>query len=57
MEPTTYSIGDIVVLNSGGPDMTITAISNGGHLLWCIWTDDNGEIRESSFRNVMVTAR
>jgi uncharacterized protein YodC (DUF2158 family) len=41
------SIGQLVVLNSGGPDMLITDINEDGTLL-CEWPTDDG-IREASF--------
>ncbi len=49
-----YSIGDKVVLNSGGPVMTVTAVSPRGKLL-CEW-ENAGFIEEYLFLPVCLTA-
>ena len=42
-----FNIGDTVVLKSGGPVMTVTAIDNEGLVVWCTWFDGNDEKEES----------
>ncbi|MDJ0513645.1 MAG: DUF2158 domain-containing protein [Methyloceanibacter sp.] len=42
-----FNIGDTVVLKSGGPAMTVTAIDNEGLVVWCTWFDGNDEKQES----------
>ena len=42
-----FKIGDTVVLKSGGPVMTVTAIDNEGLVVWCAWFDGNDEKQES----------
>ena len=39
MEPEIFEIGDTVQLNSGGPNMTVTAIAPDGYGLEAIWFD------------------
>jgi uncharacterized protein YodC (DUF2158 family) len=40
-EKIEFKIGDVVVLNSGGPDMSIVSFEEGTKLL-CSWVSDNG---------------
>ena len=40
MEPDTFSVGEVVVLNSGGPLMTIQEILAHGCTVRCIWIND-----------------
>jgi uncharacterized protein YodC (DUF2158 family) len=42
-----FKIGDTVILKSGGPAMTVTAIDNEGLVVWCTWFDGNDEKQES----------
>lgn len=41
MESTSFEIGEIVVLKSGGPYMTVSAIDPATQLLECIWFDED----------------
>ena len=41
MESTVFEIGDIVVLKSGGPYMTVSAVDLTTQLLECIWFDED----------------
>ena len=42
-----FKIGDTVILKSGGPVMTVTAIDNEGLVVWCTWFDGDDEKEES----------
>lgn len=47
---SVFNKGDIVVLKSGGPRMTITSIPNehsSGY--FCQWFDDNGQLSKARF--------
>lgn len=39
-----FKLGDVVVLKSGGPPMTIDGI--GGDIVSCVWYDGSGVRRE-----------
>ena len=41
MEQEDFAVGDVVSLNSGGVEMTITAMRKDG-VLECRWIDDAG---------------
>lgn len=43
-----FEVGDIVVLRSGGPDMTVSAIDDSGQVR-CWWVDGDGMTHESVF--------
>lgn len=45
----TFNIGDVVMLKSGGPLMTIDSPQDDG-TYWCVWFDSKGEQKGSSFR-------
>jgi uncharacterized protein YodC (DUF2158 family) len=40
--------GDVVVLESGGPSMTVISIESGGYLL-CKWFDEAGKVSSQTF--------
>ncbi|TNE37205.1 MAG: DUF2158 domain-containing protein [Alphaproteobacteria bacterium] len=47
-----FSIGDVVMLKSGGPVMTVTKIeenSTGREKIWCVWFDSKGVRQTSNF--------
>ena len=44
-----FNIGDVVLLKSGGPVMTIDN-DNGDGTYWCQWFDKNGELKGASFK-------
>jgi len=44
-------IGDIVVLNSGGPNMTVENID--GEKIVCLWFTDNG-CKQENFKKEML---
>ncbi len=37
-----FKVGDVVILKSGGPDMTISTVSDDG--VHCIWFKDDNQI-------------
>lgn len=55
---TTYNVGDVVTLKSGGPRMTVTAIGPAalasGEWLLCEWFDEQGELRQERFEREHV---
>jgi len=46
-------IGKVVVLNSGGPPMTVAAVSSGSYE--CVWISEAGEALQYSFPAVCLT--
>jgi uncharacterized protein YodC (DUF2158 family) len=53
MSNTTFEIGSVVQLNSGGPLMTVEEITVMGFLV-CTWLDKEGKRHEHVFKPVMV---
>lgn len=50
-----FKIGDVVMLNSGGPHMTVNAIDlEGKNVVRCMWFVDPGEPRYGTFPNESV---
>jgi uncharacterized protein YodC (DUF2158 family) len=47
-------VGNIVVLNSGGPPMTVKAITHAGQVL-CQWIDSVGVLHEMEFAPEMLS--
>jgi uncharacterized protein YodC (DUF2158 family) len=47
----TLKVGDLVKLKSGGPVMTVSAVStvDSQTTVECIWFDDDGDNREADF--------
>lgn len=45
--------GDIVVLNSGGPNMLV--VKNNDHSVRCVWSDGEKKLRKASFPYECVT--
>jgi uncharacterized protein YodC (DUF2158 family) len=41
--PKKFQVGDTVVLNSGGPKMTVIGISPDGGRVWCEWASTKDE--------------
>lgn len=46
-------LGDIVILNSGGPNMMV--IKNNDQSVRCMWPDSEGKLRKASFPYECVT--
>jgi uncharacterized protein YodC (DUF2158 family) len=45
-----FKVGDIVVLKSGGPKMTVCVVPNEYFSKYiCEWFDDSGELKRSPF--------
>lgn len=55
---TSYNVGDVVTLKSGGPRMTVTAVGpvalTSGDWLLCEWFDQHGELRQERFERDRV---
>lgn len=53
----SVSVGDIVVLKSGGPKMTVTSVNNliGGVSITCKWFSSNLDLVEGSFPDDALT--
>ena len=50
--------GDIVVLASGGPQMTVTALSSAASVLVCMWFTDDKILQRAAFeRDCLVAAK
>jgi uncharacterized protein YodC (DUF2158 family) len=49
----TFKVGDVVVLNSGGPEMTVEALS--GDRVVCCWFN-NGKNERAQFALAMLKA-
>lgn len=48
----SFSIGDIVELNSGGPPMSVCDV-NDSHIK-CIWFDDHNHVQEREFTPLLL---
>ncbi|WP_323121317.1 YodC family protein [Burkholderia alba] len=55
---TSFRIGDVVTLKTGGPRMTVTyagpVVFDDGDWLICQWFDERGECRQEMFQNETV---
>lgn len=49
-----FKIGDLVVLNSGGPVMTIISPDEQFSRVKCAWFTREGELRESHFKEETI---
>jgi len=48
----SFSIGDVVELNSGGPPMSVCGFK--GNHVKCIWFDDHNHIQEQEFDALLL---
>lgn len=48
----TFGIGDVVTLNSGGPDLTVQAKTDQGYD--CVWVNELGELQQHCFAAAML---
>ena len=55
---TTFKIGDVVMLNSGGQKMTVTGTKDkkGVQHVWCIWNNDGKDETDSYPADAVVSA-
>lgn len=55
---TSFRIGDVVTLKTGGPRMTVTyagpVVFDTSEWVICQWFDENGEFRQEMFPNETV---
>ena len=47
VDPETVEAGDVVILNSGGPAMTVFSVED--DIINCMWFDNRGKIYDDSF--------
>lgn len=52
---TDYKVGQVVVLKSGGPEMTVTNVDDDDDTLACEWVDDAGVKQSHHFAKETVT--
>jgi uncharacterized protein YodC (DUF2158 family) len=53
-----FKIKDVVILNSGGPDMTIVEISrDDDDYVFCEWFNTNNEKQRSMFHYLTITLK
>ncbi len=48
METKMFKAGDVVILKSGGPNMTVVSISEDGSIVYCTWMSDD-DVYEGDF--------
>jgi uncharacterized protein YodC (DUF2158 family) len=48
MTEQQFKVGDVVMLKSGGPTMTVGSIAPGG-VIECLWFDKNNEQQHAAF--------
>lgn len=48
MEAEMFKTGDVVILKSGGPNMTVVSISEDGSIVYCTWMSD-ADVYEGDF--------
>lgn len=46
---TQYGAGDLVVLKSGGPVMTVKGMYPNGHMVSCVWFVADGSLKAEAF--------
>ncbi|RFU44661.1 YodC family protein [Paraburkholderia sp. DHOC27] len=55
---TSFNVGDVVTLKSGGLRMTVTAVGpvalSADGWVMCEWFDEHGELRQESFEQTQV---
>lgn len=51
-----FMVGDVVHLKSGGPYLTVTAVSLEGSKVMCLWQRPNGEVEKHEFLAVCLAA-
>lgn len=49
METEMFKTGDVVILKSGGPNMTVVSISEDGSIVYCTWMSDDDDVYEGDF--------
>ncbi|MDD5219585.1 MAG: DUF2158 domain-containing protein [Candidatus Bipolaricaulis sp.] len=49
MAEQQFKVGDLVMLKSGGPKMTVSAISPNGAAIECMWFDKKDERQFDTF--------
>ena len=54
MSAIKLEIGDAVLLNSGGPTMTVSEISQDGKTATCVWIDEAGLEQQGVYDNRML---
>lgn len=56
MSSPKFQVGDVVILNSGGPRMTVSVVedTSKGFMLTCQWLDDDGALANHRFHEATV---
>jgi len=49
MADEAFKVGDVVMLKSGGPKMTVSFVSDESGLIECTWFDKSGERKHDEF--------
>jgi uncharacterized protein YodC (DUF2158 family) len=52
MGNSDFKVGDVVILKSGGPKMTIHAVGTDVHgkpMVWCTWFPNLDAVKQESF--------
>lgn len=57
MSKKEFKIGDVVKLNSGGPNLTVIKVTEGDNEVQVIWASDTGIFREWIPRNCVYLIR
>lgn len=47
-----FKVGDVVILKSGGPSMTVNSVDISG--VFCVWFDSKGETKSATFLAEML---
>lgn len=55
-EPTFY-VGDVVMLNSGGPRMSVVSIDTTYKKVWCSWFNHEGKLGSANFPFASLTKK
>lgn len=52
-----FKVGDVVMLNSGGPGMTISTVDYPGGWCYCKWFSVGGHVQADYFQPEMLMAK
>jgi uncharacterized protein YodC (DUF2158 family) len=49
-----FGIGDVVRLNSGGPNMTVTLYEEAKKIVYCKWVNESGQLQTEPFPDACI---